>query len=433
VTETILQIEGLVGPTHHYAGLGSGNLASATHANQVASPKQAALQSLEKMRWLSDQGAEVVVMPPQCRPRLDIPTRLGMTRGVQETLTELAESSPTLLRAIWSASSMWAANSATTTLTQEGHLHITPANLLGSMHRVIEAQESFNYFSQLFTKYDDVSVHPAIPVSATQADEGAANHMHLSNPHSDESVDIFVYGASPASTYFPTRFVPRHMRQASELIIQNHDLDSERCFLWQQHPDAIDAGVFHNDVIALSHRDLLVCHEKAYTKQTDKLHTLKDAAPWVKDHIITGTELPLNLAVKSYFFNAQLVTGHNDKTLIIFPQECSVIPEAKYCCDRVAELVHSIHFMDLKQSMQNGGGPACLRLRMPVLKRHVKVLSPSLRYSVRLHQQLAQIVEKYYPDTFSVEDLTSAEQAEKALECYHLLYAVLKLKPYNPV
>ncbi|EGF31557.1 Succinylarginine dihydrolase, partial [Oxalobacteraceae bacterium IMCC9480] len=48
--------DGLVGPSHNYAGLSFGNVASFNNVKSVSSPKQAALQGLAKMRALAARG-----------------------------------------------------------------------------------------------------------------------------------------------------------------------------------------------------------------------------------------------------------------------------------------------------------------------------------------------------------------------------------------
>ena len=48
--------DGLVGPTHNYAGLSVGNVASLNNAKNTSNPKQAAKQGLAKMKALADLG-----------------------------------------------------------------------------------------------------------------------------------------------------------------------------------------------------------------------------------------------------------------------------------------------------------------------------------------------------------------------------------------
>src|ERR1700737_3835048 len=104
--------DGLVGPTHNYAGLSRGNLASARHEGQVAPPKEAALQGLAKMRLVSSLGAGQAVLPPHPRPSLRTLRALGFHGSDEEVIARAATSDELLLRLCSSASAMWAANAA---------------------------------------------------------------------------------------------------------------------------------------------------------------------------------------------------------------------------------------------------------------------------------------------------------------------------------
>ena len=72
-----VNIDGLVGPTHNFAGLSLGNRASMQNAGTVSNPKRAALQGLAKMRHLHRLGVPQGIMPPQQRPDPDVLQQLG--------------------------------------------------------------------------------------------------------------------------------------------------------------------------------------------------------------------------------------------------------------------------------------------------------------------------------------------------------------------
>ncbi|MGL0879025.1 N-succinylarginine dihydrolase, partial [Klebsiella pneumoniae] len=61
--------DGLVGPTHHYAGLSVGNEASQNNRDGLSNPKKAALQGLYKMKALADRGFVQGIQPPPPRPK----------------------------------------------------------------------------------------------------------------------------------------------------------------------------------------------------------------------------------------------------------------------------------------------------------------------------------------------------------------------------
>ncbi len=52
---TEINFDGIVGPSHNYAGLSLGNLASARNAGAVSRPRDAALQGLAKDLGVSQQ------------------------------------------------------------------------------------------------------------------------------------------------------------------------------------------------------------------------------------------------------------------------------------------------------------------------------------------------------------------------------------------
>lgn len=432
-----LQLQGLVGPTHNYAGLGLGNLASQRNADQCANPRAAALQSLELMRYLHELDVPVMIMPPQTRPRLDVLCRLGFKGAVSQQLEAAYNAAPALLRAVWSASYMWTANAATVTPatdSEDGRCHITPANLLSSLHRVLEMHENRHFLCNLFTALPDMAVHPPLPVTTRLADEGAANHMRLQGSDATELLHLFIYGMNPPDADFPALHMPRQTRAASEAVAENHQLPARSCHFFQQQPAAVDAGVFHHDVIGMSHRRVLIMHESALVKQDQQIEAIRAAAPWLDVRIISECELSLQAAVDSYFFNAQLVDNPGGKTSILFPQECQESPEIVQLAQQLqAELedIHSLHYFDLRESMRNGGGPACLRLRIPLTETQLDALPAQRRFSVRQYQQLKRLIETRYRDRVTPSDLLDAKFAEEALSVQRDLLAIFDVPPWE--
>ncbi|WP_370298967.1 N-succinylarginine dihydrolase, partial [Pontibacterium sp.] len=105
--------DGLVGPTHNYAGLSFGNVASEKHQAEVSNPKQAAKQGLTKMKALNDLGLVQGVLAPQERPDINTLRQLGFGGSDADVLAAAAKQAPRILAACCSASSMWTANAAT--------------------------------------------------------------------------------------------------------------------------------------------------------------------------------------------------------------------------------------------------------------------------------------------------------------------------------
>jgi len=431
MNEFELQLEGLVGPTHNYAGLSHGNVASANSALSISSPKIAALQSLEKMKFLDDMRVPVAVMPPHPRPYLEFLSRLGYTGSTEVLLQQTHADSPKLLAAIWSASNMWTANAATVTIAESGSdsvVHFTPANLISTLHRSMEARQTTDYLRQIFPDAKHFNVHEALFATSRLNDEGAANHMRLCpDDHSANDFNVFVYGSAPPDAAHPALFPARQQKLACETIARNHKLHQDCVLLLQQHPDAIDAGVFHNDVIAMSHANFLAYHEQAFWDDSQ----LKVLPETIIQRIIRSDELSLHDAVATYFFNAQIVTTGPDQMAILFPQEVANHAKAKALAETIlAEKnpVTAIHFLDLRESMKNGGGPACLRLRVPMTDASIAAMHQGVRFTPRLYQRLKGLIESRYRDHVSPEDLLDPRFAEESLATHQDLIAILGLK-----
>ncbi|MDX5300279.1 MAG: N-succinylarginine dihydrolase, partial [Gammaproteobacteria bacterium] len=247
--------DGLVGPTHNYAGLSWGNVASSGNADLPANPREAARQGLMKMKALADRGFLQGVLPPQERPHIPTLRRLGFA-GSEARMLAVAAADPVLLAAVSSASCMWTANAATVSPsadTRDGRVHFTPANLNAKFHRSIEHPVTGRILQRIFADARYFAHHKALPLVSQFGDEGAANHTRLCADYAAPGVELFVYGreAFNESAPRPQRFPARQTREACESIARLHGLQEARVVYAQQHPDAIDAGVFHNDVIAV--------------------------------------------------------------------------------------------------------------------------------------------------------------------------------------
>lgn len=137
-----LNMDGLVGQTHHYAGLSSGNIASTNNALSISNPQAAARQGLEKMRQLYNMGLKQGLLPPHQRPNLNLLYQLGFKGSPSEQINKAYKTAPELLSACYSASSMWTANAATVSAsvdTEDNKVHFTAANLISNLHRHQEA------------------------------------------------------------------------------------------------------------------------------------------------------------------------------------------------------------------------------------------------------------------------------------------------------
>ena len=403
--------DGLIGPTHNYGGLSDGNLASAKNAGLVASPKQAALQGLEKMRAMHDAGLWQGVFPPHQRPHLPTLRRAGF-RGSDETVYKAAwANAPRLAKNTLSASSMWAANAATVSPSpdcKDGTLHLTPANLSTMLHRSIEHEQTGR---ALRAAFPFACVHDVLPEQNVFADEGAANHVRLCGNRSERGVELFVYGRDG---YDPQRagYPARQTLQSVNAIARAHGLDNSRTVFARQSDAAIDAGAFHNDVVCVGSMETLFYHELAFA-DTAKLHAdIKTAAQDVfepKFIEVPHSDVPMAEAIKAYLFNSMLVKFPGDDRLtLVAPLETEEMESTRRYCAKLTSgngPIGRVKFVDVRQSMRNGGGPACLRLRVTLTQTEWKRVNPKMIFNADLHETLDSWINRHYRDQLSPEDL----------------------------
>lgn len=424
------QWDGLVGPTHHYAGLSHGNIASQAHARAVSHPRQAALQGLEKMRLVAEMGVVQYIVPPQLRPNLGLLRAVGFTGDASKLLADAAQVDMKILSAAWSASSMWTANMATVSPacdTRDGRLHFTPANLCSTLHRPQEAAENAAFLREVFGGLAEV--HTPLPACAALADEGAANHMRFCGEHGDAGVEVWVYGKAMRgdANALPQRFPARQTLESCEALARLHGLDASRAVFVKQSAEAIDAGVFHNDVIAMSNQHVLIYHEKAFDNTDAFLDELRKKLAPVELYArcITEAELPLADAVKSYFFNSQLLSLPDGGMAVVAPSECVENMHAKAVFDALIMdnlcPIQEVYYPPLRESMNNGGGPACLRLRIVMDEAMHAAISPQLRWTPELHDRLGRLITQCYRKELHVNDLKNVSFQDEALHVYGMI------------
>lgn len=352
-----INFDGLIGPSHNYAGLSLGNLASAKNAGGVSSPRAAALQGLEKMRANIQLGLTQGLFLPHDRPNLRWLASLG---------TELETATPQLRANALSASATWAANAATVSPapdTRDGRCHMTVANLMTMPHRSHEWPGTLKQLKLAFA-HPSFALHA--PVPPPFGDEGAANHMRLCTDHGAAGVEVFVYGVTGGP--FPARQHPEASQAVARLNQVRHAL-----FVAQSEA-AIAAGAFHNDVVAVANEHVLFCHEQAFAEKDQFYAALKTALPQVEIIEVPASRISLADAIQSYLFNAQLVTLPEGGMALILPTEAQENERVwTWLTEMVAGngAIRRLIPVDVRQSMANGGGPACLRLRVVCDPAHV--------------------------------------------------------------
>ncbi|MBB3139441.1 N-succinylarginine dihydrolase [Halomonas organivorans] len=437
-----VNFDGLVGPTHNYSGLAHGNVASMSHEGLVANPREAALQGLEKMKSLMDAGYAQGVLPPQQRPDLGALRALGFTGSDARVLARAAEEAPQVLRAVCSASSMWTANAGTVTPSVDApdrRVHFTPANLQSSFHRYLEPATTGRVLASMFRDERFFVHHPVLPSTPAFSDEGAANHTRLAGDHGEPGVHLYVYGrqAFGGDGVEPKRFPARQTLEASQAVARQHGLEASQTVFAQQHPEAIDAGVFHNDVIAVGNGPVLLYHEYAFRDEQGTLDALraKMASPLIPVRVPVEA-VSLDDAVASYLFNSQLLSNPDGTMTLVVPGECQE-REAVWRClqdhllagnNPIAEVV----VKDVKQSMRNGGGPACLRLRVALSEEERAAVSGRVLLDDALHGELTAWVERHYRDRLAPADLADPALAHETLTALDELTRLLKLGSVYP-
>lgn len=409
---TEINFDGIVGPSHNYAGLSLGNLAATAHAGDVSYPRAAALQGLAKMRGNLALGLAQGFFVPLLRPD-------------ERWLDELAADAATdraLLAGAWSASSMWTANAATVSPapdTADGRCHLTVANLVTMPHRAHEWPDTLRQLELAFADKRHFAVHG--PVPPCFGDEGAANHMRLASSHGEPGLEIFVYGKSGGP------FPARQHEQASRIVARRHGLDPERTLFVEQSAEAIAAGAFHNDVVAVANERVLFAHEKAFAEPQAAHAAIRERFPEIEIVEVPANEVSLAEAIRTYLFNAQLVTLPEGAMALVIPTEASESPVVRSWLDAMLTSngpIRRVVPVDVRQSMANGGGPACLRLRVVA---DPATVDPRFLLDEAKADTIAGVVERYWPEQIDPADLGDAALAATVAEARARLLEALGL------
>jgi succinylarginine dihydrolase len=400
-----INFDGIIGPSHNYAGLSLGNLASSTNKDNISHPKAAALQGVEKMRHNLRLGLPQGFFLPLPRPNHEWLGELGTTA---------ADAPETLRTAAFSASAMWAANAATVSPapdTNDGRCHLTVANLRTMAHRSHEWPDTLAQLRLVFADGEHFRVHRPIPPAF--GDEGAANHMRLTGAHGAAGIEVFVYGQRGGA--FPAR---QHI-EASRAIARLHQLDPDRTLFVCQSEEAIAAGAFHNDVVAVANENVLFAHEQAFEDRPAFYVDLRRLMPEVEIVEVAASAVSLEDAVKSYLFNAQLVTLPGGEMALVLPEEARDTPNVRQWLEKMVVgngPIRKLFFVDVRQSMANGGGPACLRLRVVA---DPGTVDPRFMADENKLDTITAVIEKHWPEQISpgaLLDMGFSEKIEAARE-----------------
>jgi succinylarginine dihydrolase len=308
---------------------------------------------------------------------------------------------------------MWAANAGTISPsadTADGRLHVTVANLQTMLHRILEAEQTERTLRRLMPDEQRFAVHPALLPHDALSDEGAANHMRMAKDAGSPGVEIFVYGRKASET--KAGFPARQTLEACQAIARLHGLDAANAVHARQAPEAIDAGAFHNDVVAVAHEQVLFHHENAFA---DKVALYAEIRAKAKGFEPIFVEVPrarvgLDDAVTSYLFNSQLLRLPGASTLtLIAPSE---VRENNRTASYVAEMITqpnaaigNVEYVEVRESMRNGGGPACLRLRIVMTSTERAAAAQGFFLTDALADTLEAWVRKHYREELAPNDL----------------------------
>ncbi|MGY4526325.1 N-succinylarginine dihydrolase [Pseudomonas sp. TE21394] len=439
-----VNFDGLVGPTHNYGGLSYGNVASQSNSQQGSNPREAARQGLAKMKALADMGFKQGVLAPQERPDVAALRRLGFSGSDAEVIQRAAREAMPLLVASCSASSMWVANAATVSPsadTADGRVHFTAANLNCKYHRSIEHPTTSRVLGAMFSDEQYFAHHAALPAVAQFGDEGAANHTRFCRSYGEAGVEFFVYGRSAFDSRYPApqKYPARQTLEASQAVARLHGLSEGGVVYAQQNPAVIDQGVFHNDVISVGNGEVLFYHEDAFLDTDTVLGQLRAKLASKGGNFqaicVPRAAVTVEDAVRSYLFNSQLLSREDGSMLLVVPEECRNNERVWAYLGRLTSQggpVKEVKVFDLKQSMQNGGGPACLRLRVALKESELAAVNQGVIMTAPLYDTLVQWVDKHYRDRLGEADLADPQLLLECRTALDELTQILKLGSVYP-
>jgi succinylarginine dihydrolase len=407
-----INFDGIVGPSHNYAGLSLGNLASASHGGDTSYPRAAALQGLAKMRHNLGLGLTQGFLLPLPRPNAAFLASIGADGSEDRRL----------LAAAWSASSMWTANAATVSPspdTADGRCHLTAANLVTMPHRSQEWADTARQLRLAFASPKHFAVHDAVPPCF--GDEGAANHMRMCTGHGSPGLELFVYGKSGGA------FPARQHEQASRAVARLHGLDPARVLFVEQNPEAIAAGAFHNDVVAVANERVLFTHELAFADPAATYAAIRERLPEAEFVVVPSAAVSLEDAIRSYLFNAQLLTLPTGEMALVVPTEAADHPRVHaWLMDMLASNgpIRRVLPVDVRQSMANGGGPACLRLRVVA---DPATVDPRFLLDETKAARIEAVIAAHWPEQIAPADLGSQALAATVMAARTALLETLDL------
>ncbi|MBU0505226.1 MAG: N-succinylarginine dihydrolase [bacterium] len=436
-----INLSGLVGVTHNYCGLTVGHTKNISFDGNATNPKKAAQEALERIKTLHDKGVLQIIMPPHDRPSLSLLKRLGFSGTNEEIIEKAFQQDPKVYAGACSAASMWMSSALTATPSldaTDGRVHFTPANLANKFHRSFEQRTNYRILKTIFSDENFFSVHQALPAMNAFIDEGASNIMRFCPAIEQRGLGVFVYRQNalkptdPKPRYYPTG----QTSQASRAISRLHNTHEDYILFVQQNPIAVDAGVYHNDVITAAHRNVLLYHDQAFLDTHKVIHEIEERYKQLYNQelclINVGVhEVTLAEAVHTCLFNSQIIDVNEAEMSIIAPSLCQqnkVIKKAieKFVSDS-RNPITSVSYVSLREVIKNGGGPASMRLSVVLTQEEWQHVLPSVVFTDEMYQKLKVWISKHYRETLVPNDLADPQLMNESHSSLDELTQILKL------
>jgi succinylarginine dihydrolase len=230
---------------------------------------------------------------------------------------------------------------------------------------------------------------------------------------------VFVYGEGGGP--FPAR---QHL-QASAAIARRHGL-GDALFV-RQSDEAIAAGAFHNDVVAVANERVLFAHEHAFADKARFFAELRERLPSVEIVEVPAEAVSLEDAIASYLFNAQLVTLPEGGMALILPTEAQGVGRVWEWLEALVAgngPIRRLIPVDVRESMANGGGPACLRLRVVC---DPATVDPRFLVDEAKLDRLAAVIASHWPESVAPDQIGALGAWPEAVRARAALLETLDL------
>ena len=151
--------------------------------------------------------------------------------------------------------------------------------------------------------------------------------------------------------------------------------------------------------------------------------------------VVPASRVSVAEAVATYLFNSQLVSRADGSMALILPQEAQ---EHAGVWEYLNELlagdnpIADLRVFDLRESMANGGGPACLRLRVVLTAEEYQAVNLHVLMNDTLFATLNDWVDRYYRDRLTQADLADPQLLREGRDALDRLTQILQLGSVYP-